>query len=94
MNAVYAILIVQLGSPSFSTRERASEVLAAQYPALPQLVLALKSPDPEVVARAQRLVDRVNDWLREQSDKITVTHRHVGADSQGFPIVWIFYVTK
>lgn len=65
MNAVYAILIVQLGSPSFSTRERASEVLAAQYPALPQLVLALKSPDPEVAARAQRLVDRHRTTLAD-----------------------------
>jgi len=41
-----------------------------------------------------RLVKRVNDWLREQGDKIVITHRQVGSDGKGYPIIWIFYTTR
>jgi len=46
------------------------------------------------IGSAHRLTERVNDWLREQGDKIIVTHRQVTSDSEGFPIVWIFYAQR
>ena len=71
MDVLYAILIALLGSPSFATREAATEALAAQYPALPHLQAAARSPDPEVAFRAGRLVERhravlADAWIARQ----------------------------
>lgn len=73
MEVLYALMILALGSPSFAARQAASAALEspAAYPALPQLQIAARSPDPEVAQRAGRLVERhratlADAWIARQ----------------------------
>jgi HEAT repeat protein len=55
-------LIKDLGAPGFKTREQASAHLIARGPvALEQLKGALASDDPEVVRRAERCIQRIQE---------------------------------
>lgn len=44
--------------------------------------------------RSQALEDRVNAWLKENTNKIIIKDRAVrGADADSYPSVYIFYET-
>lgn len=65
MNIVLAVLLSQLGAEDFGTRERAHVALAQLGPAAhTHLMLAERSTDQEVRARARRLLD---DWYSENA---------------------------
>ncbi|GMV80919.1 MAG: hypothetical protein AMXMBFR7_21030 [Planctomycetota bacterium] len=62
--ADYAALVQQLGSDAFELREQAeAELQRLGKPALAELRAALKSEQPEVAARARRLVARIDPPL-------------------------------
>lgn len=56
-----ALLIQQLGSPTFGERERAEkELVSIGFPALPMLQRAITFPDKEMARRAQRAIAKIN----------------------------------
>jgi hypothetical protein len=70
----------ELGNARFEVREKASKRLAEiGEPALPALREAAKSEDPEVRARAQRLIEQImnigRDAVRRYLDRIPGTER-------------------
>ena len=55
-------LIAELGNADFEAREKATgELLEIAEPAVPQLVLATRSDDPEVKWRAEHLLKRIEE---------------------------------
>lgn len=80
-----AALLSRLASPSWAEREEAAERLVALGPAaVPVLVDALASSDPEVVYRAQEILDRLG-WLdpRLEAEVLDAARRLLGADAAG-----------
>ncbi len=62
--ADYAALVKQLGADAFELREQAeADLQRLGKPALPELREAVKSEQPEVAARARRLVARIDPPL-------------------------------
>lgn len=61
------IAVSDLGSPQFQTREGASaELLKYREKAYPALQRALKHKDPEVVRRADRLLEKLRETVPEE----------------------------
>jgi hypothetical protein len=68
------VLIVNLGSSDFPTRDAASaELLKLQAKAYPALVKAAKSTDPEVVRRATELLDKIREIVPKENLEV---HSH------------------
>lgn len=60
-------LIRQLGSPRYRIREAAAKELTDRPDTVPALERALKSPDPEVVHQAERILGRKREFQRRRA---------------------------
>ncbi len=77
------VLIGNLGSPDFPTRDAASaELLKMGEKAYPALLLALKNKDVEVVRRATELVEKIRDTVPEENLEIRPNDVIQTADSK------------
>lgn len=56
-------------------------------------IKVFESTEEDGAGCAQKIVDRVNAWLKKNKGKIEVLHREVDSFS-GVPTIYIFYITK
>ena len=81
-----AVLVAQLGSPHFATRQRADEGLRAMGErATPGLMLHADSRDPEVRLRVGRLIDAT---LPARIDRMFARHAYQGGAPWADALEW------